>query len=196
MSAPVKPTETLYAVDLITFYHPEFWGLATFDELVAKAAAEPRWFWDRCLGALAEAGVTGLEMTFPPGDWRSAVAAYGSPEGFAEALEARGLTLVSGFFAEIDRSEWRTPEGRRDILRAAAEYADFLQRAGGSVLVAGLPLRRTVGAQPALFVDMATAEPLAALLNEIGDVTLRHGIRLAVHTEAHSMMCTGRDVDL
>ncbi|MGW0662065.1 sugar phosphate isomerase/epimerase family protein [Streptodolium elevatio] len=194
--APESRHEPLYAVDLITFYHPEFWGLDSYDALVAKTVAEPRWFWERCLDALREAGVPGIELTFPPGDWRSAVAAYGSPEGFAEALAQRELTLVSGFFADIDRHEWRTPEGRRDILRAAGEYADFLHRAGGSVLVAGLPLRRTVGAQPAVFVDMAAAEPLAALLNEIGDVTLRQGVRLALHTEAHSVLCTGRDVDL
>jgi sugar phosphate isomerase/epimerase len=124
------------------------------------------------------------------------VAAYGSTEGFAEALAARGLTLVSGFFADIDRTEWRTTEGRAAILRSAGEYAEFVARAGGSVLVAGLPLRRTVGARPAQFVDMATAGPLADLANEIGDVTLRHGVRLALHTEAHSMLATGRDVDL
>ncbi|MDI2125614.1 sugar phosphate isomerase/epimerase family protein [Yinghuangia seranimata] len=195
-SATSNAAEPLYAVDLITFYHPAFWGLDSYEELVAKTAAEPRWFWDRCLGALRDAGITGLEMTFPPGDRHSAVAAYGSPEGFAEALKDHGLTLVSGFFADIDRVDWRTPDGRREVLRSAADYADFLQRAGGTVLVAGLPLRRTLGALPASFVDMATAEPLAALLNEIGHTTLRHGVRLALHTEAHSMLCTGRDVDL
>lgn len=188
--------EPLYAVDLITFYHPQFWGLSSYDELVAKTAAEPRWFWDRCLDALVDAGIQGLELTFPPGDWRSAVAAYGSPEGFADALTARELTLVSGFFAEIDRHDWRSPGGRRDLLAAADQHAEFVSRAGGTVLVAGLPLRRTVGARPAQFVDLAAAEPLAGVLNEIGDVSLRHGVRLALHTEAHSMLCTGRDVDL
>src|SRR5690606_1270244 len=65
---------TTFGVDLITFYHPHFWGgVQTHDEVVEIGRADPAAMWDRILGGLVEAGITDLEMTFPPADWRSAL---------------------------------------------------------------------------------------------------------------------------
>jgi sugar phosphate isomerase/epimerase len=187
-----------FGVDLITFYHPEFWGVLDHADLVQQATREPVKFWNRVLDSVKEAGITGLELTFPPGDWRSAVTAYGSAQGFAHALSARGLKLVSGFFTELAMTTGPVPgaEQQEKMLQEAAEYADFIRAAGGDLMVAGLPMRRGPDADPPFFVDLHAAEPLADLLNRLGDLTLRRGVRLALHTEAHSVFCTGRDVDL
>lgn len=186
----------MYGVDLITFFHSDFWRVADADELVAKSQADPLWFWDRTLDSIRDAGLTGLELTFPPGDWRSAVKAYSSIEGFRQAMETRGLELISGFLVEVAFNDWRTAEGRAKILDAAAEYAEFISRAGGRFMVAGLPMRQSWDTEPPFFVDLKTAEQLADLIHHIGAITLRHGVRLALHTEAHSVFCTSRDVDL
>jgi inosose dehydratase len=75
-------------------------------------------------------------------------------------------------------------------------YAEFVRDAGGDTLVVGAPMRRSTNAVPPLFVDLAFMSGIADLLHHVGDATLRLGVRTAVHTEAHSVFCTRRDVDL
>jgi sugar phosphate isomerase/epimerase len=184
-----------YAVDLITFYHHEFWGLSSMGELAEKAAENPRWFWDKVLDSLLEAGFTSMEMTFPPADMGNAIAAYGSAAGFKEELDRRGMTLFSGFFVGLDE-RWTTEEGRDGIVEDAKVYADFLAAAGGEVMVAGTPLRTTLGADKPVFTDIHVATVVADLANRIGYECFKRGIKLALHTESHSMLWTSRDVDL
>ena len=57
-------------------------------------------------------------------------------------------------------------------------------------------MRQTRGEQPASFVDMAAATPIADLVNRIGAATMDCGIQVALHTESHSVFWTPRDVDL
>src|SRR5262245_6195311 len=186
-----------FGVDLVTFFHPGFWGLAGYDVIVAEAKARPRAFWDKILDAVAEAGVTGIEPTFSPFDWRDAVKTYGSIEGFARELDRRGLSVASGFFAELEHgSSIADPEVQAKILASAGEYAAFIKACGGDAMVIGLPMRKSPGAEPPLFVDIRLATELADFLNRLGALVAKEGVRLALHTEAHSMFSTARDVDL
>lgn len=63
-------------------------------------------------------------------------------------------------------------------------------------MVMGLPMRRSWNAEPPLFVDAGHMTTVAAFCHELGAVLLREGIALALHTEAHSIFCTARDIDL
>lgn len=187
------PTPTRLGVDLITFYHPAYWGVEAYEDILALAAKDPAALWTRILDGVVEAGVTVLEMTFPPADWHSAVAAFGSAKEFRAELSRRGLTLKSGFHIALD---WDADTDRQQAAAAAAEYAEFVRDAGGDTLVVGPPMRRTRDAVSPLFVDAACMTNLADVLHHVGDATLRLGVRTAVHTEAHSVFCTQRDVDL
>src|SRR5579875_2812079 len=90
-----------FATDLVTYYAPSFWGgvggLDDIRDLITSGRWDPVRFWERILDSTREAGLDGIEMTFPPGDWRSAQAAYGSVQGFVSALKDRGLQVCSGF---------------------------------------------------------------------------------------------------
>jgi inosose dehydratase len=186
-------TPTSLGVDLITFYHEKFWGVASYEDLLALAARDPAALWSRILDSVADAGITLLEMTFPPADWHSAVAAYGSGREFGAELARRGLGLKSGFHLGLG---WTAETDRERAAEEAAAYAEFVKDAGGDVLVVGPPMRRSRDAVPPLFVDLAYMANLADILHRVGDATLRVGVKTAVHTEAHSVFCTARDVDL
>ena len=59
-------------VDLITYYHPEFWSVESFDQLQKQVAEDPRPFWDRVFGEVEAVGIGGIEVTFGPGSWQNA----------------------------------------------------------------------------------------------------------------------------
>ena len=186
-------TFTRFGVDLITFYHPEFWGVGTYDDIVDLRRKDPLAMWHRILDAVVAAGIELIEMTFPPADWHSAVEAFGSAEAFRRELESRGLALKSGFFIALD---WTADTDRKAAADDAARYAEFIRDAGGDTMVVGPPMRKSRSAVPPMFVDLRHMENIADLLHHVGDATLRLGVRTAVHTEAHSIFCTRRDVDL
>jgi inosose dehydratase len=104
VTPPAEAAEPHFATDIITFYHPAFWGLETPDKVRELALADAGAFWARILDALALAGVTGVELTFAPGDIESALRAFGSASSFRRALEERGLRVVSAFVASRIRS--------------------------------------------------------------------------------------------
>jgi sugar phosphate isomerase/epimerase len=109
----------------------------------------------------------------------------------------RGLTLISGFLAGLDRhGDLTDPAVRAAICAIASDYAEVIATFGGDAVVVGLPMRKTKSEEPVMFVDMDYALPVARLCNEMGAAVARHGVRLALHTEGHSVMCTSRDVDL
>jgi sugar phosphate isomerase/epimerase len=185
------------AVDLITFYHPKFWGVGTAEEVNALAESDPRAFWDKMLGAVRDTGVSGVECTFGPFSYETAFKAYGSLGGFKAAMDDFGLTLVSGFMSGFDRlGDLEDAAVRAEICASASRYAEVIAAFGGDAIVAGPPMRKTKSEEPIAFVDMQYALPVARLFNEIGAAVARHGVKLALHTEAHSVMCTSRDVDL
>jgi sugar phosphate isomerase/epimerase len=189
--------EPSFGVDLISFYHPAFWEVATRQDLVDRSAADPRWFWDRALESVRAAGIDGVEVCFPPGTWQSAVAAYGSEKGFVDALAAQELGLISGFFDALEeKGDVLDESAQRDILRSGAEYARFLAQCGGHVLVAGMPVLERGGAGAETFLDLEYAKRVADLLNRLGAVARREGVKMAMHTEMGSVFCARRDIDL
>ncbi|AQZ53014.1 sugar phosphate isomerase/epimerase family protein [Martelella mediterranea] len=186
-----------FGVDLVTFFHPGFWNVPDHEAVISYAREAPRAFWDRILDSVQSSGVTGVELTFSPFNWQDAIKTYGSVEGFAEALSGRGLTLCSGFFAELEAAgDFTRPEAQEAIIDKAERYADFLKACGSDIMVIGAPLRQTPGAQPAMFHDLDRAKAIADFLNRLGATLLARGVRLAVHTEAHSIFAAARDVDL
>ena len=191
------PANLKFGVDLITFYDPSFWNVADHDAITAHAQSEPRAFWEKLLDGVAESGVTGIEPTFSPFNWRDAVEAFGSVDGFARELGRRGLSLASGYFAELeDGTTITNPDVQAKVLSSARDYAAFIKACGGDAMVMGLPMRESPDADPPLFVDLAMASRLGDFLNRLGALTAKEGVRLALHTEAHSMFSTARDVDL
>jgi sugar phosphate isomerase/epimerase len=174
------------------------------DEIVvsmAESGWDPTRFWERVLDGSMEAGLDGIEITFPPGDWYSALEAYGSAQSFSSALRDRGLALASGYFGtsapeEGRRVNYADPADHSLILEMTDGYAEFLHTCGAEVLVASLPLRRSRDAEPPLFVDLKMAELLSGLLNRMGAAALKRGVKVALHPESFSMFRNSRDVDL
>ncbi len=186
-------TRTEFGVDLITFYHPDFWEVGSYQDIIELRDKDPIALWNTILDGTAAAGIRLLELTFPPADWHSAVAAYGSASAFREELTSRGLALKSGFHIALD---WGPGTDRKQAANEAAAYAEFIRDAGGDTMVVGPPMRRSRDSMPPFFVDQPYMTEIADILHHVGDATLRLGVRTAVHTEAHSIFCTRRDVDL
>jgi inosose dehydratase len=194
-----------FATDLVTFYDPHFWGMSggmdVLRTLLTSGSWDPLRFWEHILSSAKAAGLDGIEVTFPPGDWHSAQAAYGSAAGFAHALQDRQLELCSGYFSNripgTDRyADFTDPADHGHLLEMAAGYAEFLHTCGAEVLLVSLPLRASRDATPPHFVDLKTAQPIADIVNRMAAATMQHGVKLALHPEAFSMFRNSRDVDL
>ena len=184
----------IIATDIITFYHPDFWGVAHFGEVLAWGAANPRPFWDKVLATLKGTGVTGLELTFGPGSIDNALAAYGDVAGFKAALDHAGVSIVSAFVA--DGPKWDQGDNLADIVADAERRATVLSELGGGLLVCGLPMRQTFGVQPPVFIDGPYMQRMADIAHAVGEAVSRIGIKLAIHTESNSALWYERDVDL
>ncbi|MFI6542655.1 sugar phosphate isomerase/epimerase family protein [Streptomyces prunicolor] len=185
-----------FATDVVTFYHPDFWDLPSADAVRAWALAHPELFWARVMDALDEAGVTGIELTFAPGDIESALRAFGSAQGFRRELVSRGLAVVSAFVAGEDSPDWRDAGNLPAIVADAERRASFLVDAGAELLVAGLPMRTTFGTRPPLFVDAPFMTRMADIAHAVGEAVAQQGVRLAFHTESNSTLWYERDIDL
>jgi len=185
-----------FATDVVTFYHPDFWGLPSADAVRTWALAHPELFWARVMDALDEAGVTGIELTFAPGDIESALRAFGSAQGFRRELVSRGLAVVSAFVAGEDSPDWRDPGNLPAIVADAERRAAFLVDVGAELLVAGLPMRTTFGTRPPFFVDAPYMTRMADIAHAVGEAVARQGVRLAFHTESNSTLWYERDIDL
>jgi sugar phosphate isomerase/epimerase len=196
VTRPAADTEPRFATDIITFYHPRFWGLDSADAVRDWARANPVPFWERVMAALAESGVTGIELTFAPGDIDSALRAFGSARSFRRALDARGLSVVSAFMAASEAPDWRHGDNLPAIVADAERHAAFLAEAGADLLITGLPMRTTFGSRPPFFVDAAYMTRMADIAHVVGEAVARHGVRLAFHTESNSTLWYERDIDL
>lgn len=186
-----------FGVDLITFFHPGFWDLETESEVVELGKAQPRMFWDRMLDALEGTGVTGIELTFSPFGSDDLVAAYGSEDAAGAELARRGLAIASGFFPDIAiEGGIGDPEREARWIADGETLARRLKAWGASVMVIGLPMRASWNVQPPVFIDGAYGAKAADFANRLGAATLAHGVRLTLHTEAHSTFCQPRDIDL
>lgn len=181
-----------YGVDLVTFYHPSFWGVSTYEEILELRRREPETIWTRIFAALEDAGITAIEMTFPPADMASALEVFGSAREFRAELDRRGLRLKSGFHMAAG---WGPGADIGAEVARATEYAQFLAESGGDVLVAGPPMKQPPGAARTL-VDLAFATAFAQTAHAVGVATLEVGVKTALHTEAHSTFCSRHDIDL
>jgi sugar phosphate isomerase/epimerase len=180
------------ATDIITFYHPKFWGLESSTELNPWVAAHVDQFWQKIFDALVETGVTGLELTFDPGSIENVLKAFGTAEAFKSELDSRGLAVVSCFMGEVLRAE-------NDLGKTVADAqrrADFLVAVGGDILATGLPMRKTRGERPPMFVDAAFMAGCANVAHVVGEAISHQGIKLAIHTESNSTLWYERDIDL
>ncbi len=185
-----------FATDVVTFYHPGFWDLDSADAVRDWAVRHPRRFWERVMDALAETAVTGIELTFAPGDLDSVRSAFGSAASFRRELDARGLSVVSAFIAGSDAPDWRRGDSLPAIVADAERRAAFLAEVGAELLVTGLPMRTTFGTLPPFFVDAAYMARMADIAHVVGEAVTRHGVKLAFHTESHSTLWYERDIDL
>lgn len=194
-----------YATDLVTFYNPSYWNgsgdLDSIGDLFNWGTWTPETFWNRVLDDVQEAGLDGIELTFAPGNYRSALAAYGSAEGFAAAVHERGLEVASGFFSNRDPEtgtfrEFTNPDDHTRLVELVEEYAAFLQASKCELIVATLPIRKDRDHQPPLFVDLKAAETAATGLHLAAAAAAKHNVTLALHPEAFTMFRSARDVDL
>jgi len=193
-----------FGIQIGSLYDQSFWGVKDHSAFFNPKVLTPQMFWDRALDTIAGFGFRGFEMTFGPGSYRSALERYGSAKAFGEACAAKGLQVSGGFYTGfvigrtgLDlQASWRTKERRQEILREAEEYADFLCDAGSQLMVTGVPFRSTWNAEPPRFTDTGYLSALADFYTEIGYVTAKRGVRLALHCETNGVFWLRRDIDL
>lgn len=189
--------ELKFGVDLITFYHPSFWGQTNREGFEKQALEDPRKFWERTAESVVAAGVKGVEVTFPPGDYETALRAFGSASGLSKFLGASGVELISGFFSGFEYADDLRDEAvARRVVEDAKKYAAFLAEGGGPVMVAGMPMRQRGTPDKPVFVDLDYAKAIADVTNRVGAATITEGVRLALHPEVGSVFCVRRDIDL
>jgi sugar phosphate isomerase/epimerase len=182
------------ATDMITFYHPRFWGVQSFEEFQAWVSRSPDKFWQTVMQTLVETGITGIELTFGPASIENAVKAFGSGPAFKQALDQAGLKIVSAFIA--DAPSWSISADQAAIVADAERRAAFLGEVGASILVTGLPMRKTFGERPPFFIDASYMGRMADIAHAVGEAVSRHGVKLAIHTESNSSLWYERDIDL
>lgn len=199
------PGNIKFATDLVTFYNPAYWGgegdLDNIRSLFEWGEWTPTRFWERVLSDVQESGLQGIEITFPPGDWQSALEAYGSADAFAGTVRDHGLEVCSGFLSTAvnggkRRLEFTNADDHADLEDLVAGYAEFLQVCDCKTIVATLPIRRDRTEKPPLFVDLAIAQVAADGLHKAAARAAEYGVTLALHPEAFTMFRSARDVDL
>ena len=186
-----------WAIDMITLYDPGFWGVDDFNKFYDNSVLSPHDFWDRALDTVASTGIQGIEVTFGPGHYKNALERYGSAEKFQAALSSRSLEVCSGFYTGLVLGgDWQDEQRQKEIYEEVADYADFLAAAGSDIMVAGLPMRTSWDAEPPVFVNHDYASRLADVINRMGYVCAKRGVRLAIHPETHAVFWLKRDIDL
>lgn len=185
-----------FAVDLFAFWHEDLFEVDSIDALVALGASNPRALWDRLLDMVVDSGISSIEVTFAPFDWRTGSAAYGSAAGFIAELDSRGLTVCGGYLAALEVPTALVPERRGELLEGARAYAEFLSLAGATALIGSAPLRSTRGSVHNVPVDLAMVQRLSEPFHQIGAIARQAGLSFGLHTESHSSMWLERDIDL
>lgn len=193
-----------FGVDLITLYDPSWWGLDDFNKFYDKSALPPEVFWDKALDTVAESGITGIELSFGPGYWKNAMERYGSASAFMTQIKDRGLEICSGFNTDLVlkgtdlllREDWESEAYQKELYDRTADYAEFLAECGCDIMIVGLPLRKSWDAESPMFVDHELASGLANIINRMGYIAEKRGVRVAIHPETHAVLWFKRDIDL
>lgn len=102
-------------------------------------------FWERILTDVSAAGLDGIEVTFPPGDYLGAIRAYGSAQGFAGRVREQGLEICSGFLSTrvpgTDRRlDFGNPDDRSGLIELAETIAESLNAVGAATARHGIRL--------------------------------------------------------
>lgn len=180
-----------YGVDLVTMFHPQFWGLNTAAELSRWCADHPGLMWEKIVETLLSADISLIELTFPPMGHDNAVAAFGSAAGTYDSLARAGLRIISGFHPAFFWDGLEINDAYNDL----APYAAFLAEAGASTVVLGLPETR----QRLLDLAGETAradllDRLAVLIDGVAARLVSSGLTVAIHTESHSVAVRSQDL--
>jgi len=198
-----------FTASLISFFHPAYWGLPAdlpYPEWEAAFAKEPRRYFDAMLDGMREAGLGAVELSPDPGGWQQVLAAYGTPAGFRDALAQRGLILSSSFASgkKFVTAVLADPARQAEADEFFDGNARFAAELGASLIVmTNVPRSRfgndgpddTVTAEDFTApVDRGFHERLADQLNHLGSITARHGVGIAVHTEAYSACTRAADI--
>lgn len=182
------------ALDLITLYDPEFWGVADHDGILAR---DPTQTWDRMLDTIQSLQITGVEVTFPPGDIETAHRAYGSSQGLLDALGTRDLEVVSGYFGGLDRlTAPQDAQVCRKVIADAGQYAAGIAGAGGRIVIGGMPSLDSTVQRGGRFIDLDYLKRLADLVNDVGLAVAEQGLKFGMHPEFGSVFCRRREIDL
>ena len=184
-----------WAGQVITFYHPRFWGVSDDAGVHDLAGAHPATFFDRLLDSIQESGVEYVEFCIPPGDWKTALNAYGSAAGVAAAIASRGLRLdgsyQSGWALEAAMNDHTE---RRRILDDVRAHAAFVVACGADILMTGPPRRGSMDGAISRPVSDRSMELTAGIVSEMAEACRTEGVRLAVHTEAYSVVCRPEEI--
>lgn len=199
-----------FGTDLITFYAPSVWGLpddlpnAEWIDLVTR---DPKPYFDRMLDFVADAGLEGVELAPNPAGWSSALAAYGgTAKGVTQALRSRGLELASSFAhgRQLIGNTMADPEYEAGAVHELDRHAAFVAESGASVITIGNLSRIGFGtshvdesgseAAYAAPVAREVHERFADVVNRFGAVVGRHGVKLAIHTDAYSICSRPEDI--
>ena len=188
--------EFRFGVDLITFYHPSFWGAEDRQSFEKVALGDPRRFWDR----IAPIGAHGRDHR-RRGDLPSRQLGDGG-----EHLRIAGgvLGLPERCRHHLDQRLFQRPGGARRAPRARAPNARSWRRPARYAEFLGGEQRRARRRHADAQKDLGhSGEPKirrlrlreggrADLINQIGATTQRHGVRLALHPEVGSVFCVRR----
>jgi inosose dehydratase len=175
------------------------WGYALnqwkpqFDDFVRREDHE------RALKTISIAGFEGIELTAGSGRWeplgnpQQIAANFGSVEGFRGFLTSCGIAAVSSYFYDPQQRSMEhltgplSPFVKEDvptIVERAEWFADAVTQLGGSVLV----VRAAPSAGDVDAVDEGMLQRLADCWQTVGEATLRHGVRTALHVDFLSVL--------
>jgi inosose dehydratase len=189
-----------FGTDLITFFNTEYWGLPRqleYPAWIAAFGSDPRSYFDRMLDGVRDAGLAGVELAPDPAGWTSALAAYGDVAGVRAALSERGLVVGSSYMHStvclIPALSDKSAEAAAD--EYANRHAEFLRALDADTIVMGTVPRTDFGGGFDGQVPPSAFEQVADQLNRLGKVVGRHGVKIALHTDAYSICSRPDDID-
>jgi inosose dehydratase len=206
----VQPGRNIrFGTNIITFYDSTYWGLEanlSHPDWTAAFHRDARGYFETMFDRVHEAGLEGVELAPDPAGWEAALAAFGSTGALRASLADRGLVLTSSYAhgrqlignAMVDAAAQRVADD------AFERHAQFLAEMGADTIVTGNIARSRFGnhspddtATAADFtapVDREVHERFADQLNRLGAIIGRHGIRMAIHTDAYSVCSRNEDI--
>lgn len=198
-----------WSTNIITFYNAGYWGIdreLSHSEWKDVFNANPRAYFEAMFDGVREAGITGVELAPEPAGFDAALLAYGSAQAMAASLADRGLRLSSSYAAgrQLIGDALIDPSAEATADAHVEAHAAFVAELGARTIVMGnIPRSRFGSESPD---DTATAEDFSApvplelhekfaeQLNRLGAIAGRHGVQIAIHTDAYSVCSRPEDI--